>query len=64
GQAGPIAAGPTAWATLVAFGVGYGVIVVFLRFISTHSYLPFVLYRVALGVLVLTLLAAGVLSPL
>lgn len=64
GQAGPIAAGPTAWATLVAFGVGYGVIVVFLRFISIHSYLPFVLYRVALGVLVLALLAAGVLSPL
>ncbi|MCZ4328938.1 undecaprenyl-diphosphate phosphatase [Castellaniella ginsengisoli] len=64
GQAGPIAAGPTAWATLVAFGVGYGVIVVFLRFISTHSYLPFVLYRVALGALVLALLAAGVLSPL
>ena len=57
-------AGPTAWATLVAFGVGYGVIVVFLRFISTHSYLPFVLYRVVLGALVLTLLAAGVLSPL
>ncbi|MFC4297496.1 undecaprenyl-diphosphate phosphatase [Castellaniella hirudinis] len=64
GQVGPIAAGPTAWATLVAFGVGYGVIVVFLRFISTHSYLPFVLYRVVLGALVLALLAGGVLSPL
>ncbi|MGB6008886.1 undecaprenyl-diphosphate phosphatase [Castellaniella sp.] len=64
GQDGPIAAGPTAWATLVAFGVGYGVIVVFLRFISTHSYLPFVVYRVVLGVLVLALLAGGVLSPL
>lgn len=64
GQAGPIAAGPTAWATLVAFGVGYGVIVVFLRFISTHSYLPFVLYRVVLGALVLALLAGGILSPL
>ncbi|MGB3424488.1 MAG: undecaprenyl-diphosphate phosphatase [Castellaniella sp.] len=64
GQVGPIAAGPTAWATLVAFGVGYGVIVVFLRFISTHSYLPFVLYRVVLGALVLALLAGGILSPL
>ncbi|WP_368640082.1 undecaprenyl-diphosphate phosphatase [Castellaniella ginsengisoli] len=64
GQAGPMAAGPTAWATLVAFGVGYGVIVVFLRFISTHSYLPFVLYRIVLGALVLALLAAGILSPL
>lgn len=64
GQDGPIAAGPTAWATLVAFGVGYGVIVVFLRFISTHSYLPFVVYRVVLGALVLALLSAGILSPL
>ena len=64
GQAGPIAAGPTAWATLIAFVVGYGVIVVFLRFISSHSYLPFVIYRVALGLGVLALLAGGVLSPL
>ena len=64
GQIGPLGAGPTAWATLIAFGVGYGVIVAFLRFISTHSYLPFVIYRIVLGGAVLALLAAGVLSPL
>jgi undecaprenyl-diphosphatase len=64
GQAGPIAAGPTALATLVAFGVGYWVIVVFLKLVSTRSYLPFVYYRIALGLAVLVLLQLGVLSPL
>lgn len=59
----PIAPGPTALATLVAFVVGYGVIVWFLRLVSTRSYMPFVIYRLALGVLVLALLAAGILSP-
>ncbi len=58
----PIAPGPTALATLIAFVVGYGVIVWFLRLVSTRGYMPFVLYRVALGVLVLVLLATGVLS--
>ncbi len=60
----PIAPGPTALATLVAFGVGYGVIVVFLKFVSTRSYLPFVAYRIALGLAVLVLLQLGVLQPL
>jgi len=59
----PIAAGPTTLATAVAFGVGYGVIVLFLKLVSTRDYMPFVYYRVALGVLVLALLAGGVLSP-
>lgn len=59
-----IAPGPTALATLVAFGVGYGVIVAFMKFVSTRSYLPFVVYRLALGLLVLALLQAGVLQPL
>lgn len=60
----PIAAGPTALATVVAFVVGYGVIVWFLKLVSTRSYMPFVIYRVALGLLVLALLGAGVLTPL
>lgn len=60
----PIAPGPTALATLVAFVVGYGVIVWFLKLVSTRSYMPFVVYRVALGLLVFGLLGAGVLSPL
>lgn len=58
----PIAAGPTALATVVAFGVGYAVIVAFMRFVTTHSYLPFVVYRIVLGLVVLALLQAGVLS--
>ncbi len=59
-----VAPGPTALATLIAFGVGYGVIVVFLRLVSTRSYMPFVYYRIALGALVFALLGFGVLHPL
>ena len=61
GMAPPTA--QTAAATLVAFAVGYGVIVWFLKLVSSRSYMPFVLYRIALGVAVFGLLAAGVLSP-
>jgi undecaprenyl-diphosphatase len=43
--------------------VGYGVIVVFLRIVSSRGYWPFVGYRIALGTLVLILLATGVLQP-
>ncbi len=54
--------GPTLVATAVAFVVGYAAIAWLLRYISTHSYTPFVLYRVALGSATLLLLATGVLS--
>ncbi len=54
--------GPTIVATVVAFVVGYAAIAWLLRYISTHSYTPFVLYRVALGSATLLLLATGVLS--
>jgi undecaprenyl-diphosphatase len=60
----PVPPGPTALATLIAFGVGYAVIVVFMRFVTTRSYVPFVVYRVALGAVVLLLLQLGVLSAL
>jgi undecaprenyl-diphosphatase len=60
----PIAPGPTVLATLVAFGVGYGVIVAFMKYVSSRSYLAFVVYRIALGLLTLALLQAGILSPL
>jgi undecaprenyl-diphosphatase len=60
----PIAPGPTAMATLIAFLVGYGVIVMFLRLVSTRSYMPFVYYRIALGLLVLALLQFGLLGAL
>ena len=62
GEPGPVAAGPTLLATVVAFAVGYGVILGFMRFISTQSFRPFVYYRLLLGVLVLVLLQTGYLS--
>jgi undecaprenyl-diphosphatase len=55
--------GETAVATIVAFGVGLAVIAFFMRWITRHSFLPFVVYRVALGALVLVLLSAGVIQP-
>ncbi len=54
--------GPTIVATVVSFVVGYAAIAWLLRYVSTHSYLPFVIYRVALGTLTLGLLWAGVLT--
>ena len=58
----PVAWGPTLLATIIAFGVGLAVIVLFLRYISTHTFRPFVIYRVVLGLAVLGLLAAGVIE--
>jgi len=63
GVAGPVAPGPTLLATVIAFFVGYGVIMVFLRIVSSRGYWPFVAYRVVLGVFVLVLLGAGVIQP-
>ncbi|MEV4740236.1 undecaprenyl-diphosphate phosphatase [Streptomyces sp. NPDC049555] len=60
---GHTAWGPTALATVVAFGVGYAVIAWFMRFISSRSFLPFVVYRILLGLLLLALVGAGVLGP-
>lgn len=54
--------GETAAATLVAFVVALAVIAFFMRWISKHSFLPFVIYRVALGSLLLVLLSMGVLQ--
>jgi len=53
---------PTITAALLAFLVGYVVIIAFLKIVSTFSYKPFVYYRLGLGVLVMLLVAAGVLS--
>ena len=53
---------PTAVATLVAFVVGYAVIAWFMRFITTRSFEPFVVYRVVLAVLIYGLLVLGVLT--
>ncbi|TDQ45857.1 undecaprenyl-diphosphate phosphatase [Actinorugispora endophytica] len=49
--------------TVVAFAVGYAVIAWFMRFISTNSFMPFVYYRIALGILILLLVSFNVLDP-
>ncbi|MFD2091393.1 undecaprenyl-diphosphate phosphatase [Blastococcus deserti] len=58
-----VAWGPTALATVIAFGVGLTVIAWLLRYLDRGSFTPFVVYRVVLGLLVLALVGAGVLSP-
>lgn len=63
GTAGTPALGATVLATLVAFAVGYVVIIAFLKIVSTYSYRPFVLYRLGLAALVVVLLLTGVLEP-
>ena len=50
-------------ATAVAFVVALGVIAFLMKWISTHSFLPFVIYRIALGVFGIILLSIGVLTP-
>lgn len=49
-------------ATLVAFVIGYAVIAWLLKFVTTKSFAPFIVYRIALGSAILTLLATGVIS--
>ena len=56
--------GATIAATIVAFVVGYVVIIGFLKFVSTFSYKAFAIYRIALAVVVALLLICGVISPL
>ncbi len=53
---------PTLVATIVSFVVGYAAIAWLLRYVTTHSYLPFVIYRILLGGVTLTLVATGVVS--
>ncbi len=55
--------GPTILATVISFLVGFAVVAWLMRFISTHSFRPFVIYRVALGILLLILIAAGAVDP-
>lgn len=56
-------AGATLIATLVAFVVGYFVIIAFLKIVSTFAYTPFVVYRLVVAALVVLLLLTGVLEP-
>ena len=54
--------GPTIVATVVSFVVGYAAIAWLLRYVTTRSYAPFVIYRVALGAATLVLVGTGVLT--
>ena len=46
---------------VTAFITALIVIQMFLRYITTHTFRPFAIYRIALGALVLALFAVGVL---
>jgi undecaprenyl-diphosphatase len=52
----------TAVATGVAFIVGLAVIVFFMDYVSKRSFLPFVIYRIALGAALVVLLLTGALK--
>jgi undecaprenyl-diphosphatase len=54
--------GPTIIATVVSFVVGFAVVAFLMRWLKTHSFVPFVVYRVLLGTLILILLLTGVIS--
>jgi undecaprenyl-diphosphatase len=58
---GAFSLGETLVATLVAMVIGYAVIAWLMKFISTKSFAPFVIYRVLLGTAILALLSVGVL---
>jgi undecaprenyl-diphosphatase len=49
-------------ATCIAFVVGYAVIAWLLKFVQTKSFMPFIIYRVVLGSVLLVLLALGVIN--
>ncbi|SFF77376.1 undecaprenyl-diphosphate phosphatase [Curtobacterium sp. YR515] len=50
-------------ATVVAFVVGFVVIAAFMNYISKRSFMPFVVYRIALGIVLIVLLSLGVIQP-
>lgn len=49
-------------ATAVAFVIGYAVIAWLLKYVTTKSFAPFIIYRIALGTLLIALLSTGVIS--
>ena len=59
---GGVGVAPTVIAAVVSFIVGYAAIAWLLRWLAGHSIAVFVVYRVALGLLVFALLAADVID--
>lgn len=62
--AGPFSLFETFVATVVAFAIGWAVIAWLMRYIQTKSFLPFVIYRVLLGVALLIGLGTGAIDAL
>ncbi|MDR1998737.1 MAG: undecaprenyl-diphosphate phosphatase [Frankiaceae bacterium] len=62
GAAGAPGMGVTVLATILSFGVGLASIAWLIRYIGRHSMLVFIIYRVALGALLLALLSRGAIS--
>ena len=60
--AGPYGMGETMLATFIAFVVGYAVIAWLMRFITQNSFMPFVWYRIALGLGLYAMLGTGLIS--
>ena len=52
----------TATATLVSFLIGYLVIAWLMKFVQTRSFMPFVVYRIVLGLVIIILLATGTIA--
>ncbi|SDI57696.1 undecaprenyl-diphosphate phosphatase [Nonomuraea jiangxiensis] len=51
--------GPTILATVISFIVGYAAVAWFLRYISSHRFTGFVIYRIILGFFVILAVTAG-----
>lgn len=62
GATGTFTIPETLVATGIAFVIGYAVIAWLLKFVSTKSFAPFIIYRIALGSLLIALLATGAIS--
>lgn len=60
--------GPHGWsgviaATVVAFLVGWVVVAYLMRYLERGSFMPFVVYRILLGIAIMVMLSFGVLTP-
>ncbi|GAA4231557.1 undecaprenyl-diphosphate phosphatase [Streptosporangium album] len=64
GDADSPAWGPTILATVISFVVGYAAVAWFLKYISTHRFTGFVIYRILLGIAIIALVSSGVLDPM
>jgi undecaprenyl-diphosphatase len=59
---GGVGLGSIIIATIAAFVVGYAAIAFLLKWLARHSLWAFVWYRIALGIVVLALASAGLIS--